>query len=167
MSDPPALYRQAAALVLLLAATLGAGALGSMVTTPAIPGWYEGLVKPAFNPPNWVFAPVWTALYVLMAVAAFVVWRASPGPGLLRGARLPLVWFAIQLVLNLLWSLLFFGLRSPILGLLELPLLIVAIAVTARLFARRSNLAAWLLAPYLAWTGYALLLNAAIWWLNS
>jgi tryptophan-rich sensory protein len=86
-----------------------AGFIGSIFTTPSVPGWYAGLVKPSFNPPNWVFAPVWTALYVVMAVSVWLVWRRYGW----SGARVPLALFSIQLILNVAWSGIFFGLRMP------------------------------------------------------
>jgi tryptophan-rich sensory protein len=163
----PPLPLQVIALVFLLALTLGVGALGSAVTLPSIGGWYAGLAKPPFNPPNWVFGPVWTLLYIVMAVAAWLAWRASPGTSLLRGARTAFLLYAIQLVLNLLWSVLFFGLRSPGAAVIELPVLIAAVAATALAFRHHSRPAAWLMAPYLAWLTYALVLNVSIWELNA
>ena len=139
-----------------------AGALGSLFTAPAIPGWYAGLVKPSFSPPNWVFAPVWTALFLLMGVALAVVWQRKDHPE----APAALRWFAIQWMLNVLWSVAFFGLHSPLLGLVDIVVLWVAIVVTILRFRRISRPAAWLLAPYIAWVSFALILNAAQWWLN-
>ena len=139
-----------------------AGALGSLFTAPAIPGWYAGLVNPSFSPPNWVFAPVWTALFLLMGVALALVWQRKGHPE----APAALRWFAIQWMLNVLWSIAFFGLHSPLLGLVDIVALWVAIVVTILRFRRISRPAAWLLAPYIAWVSFALILNAAQWWLN-
>lgn len=151
----------AAALAGFVVLVLAVAGIGSAVTAPAIPGWYSGLVKPAFTPPNWVFAPVWTALYVMMAVAAWLVWRGRRGP------RAPaLVLFAIQLALNLAWSVLFFGLRHTAWAFADIVALLVAIGATIAAFAQVDRLAAWLLVPYLAWVGYAAALNLAIWRLN-
>jgi translocator protein len=151
--------RQGLVLLGFVAVCLAAGALGGAVTAPAIPGWYAGLVKPSFNPPNWLFAPVWTALYLLMAIAAWLVWRRG-------NARTPLMLFALQLVLNSIWSLLFFGLHRVDLALLDIVLLLGTIVATAVAFRPRSAVAALLLAPYLAWVSFATVLNFAIWRLN-
>lgn len=137
-------------------------ALGSLATTPAIDGWYATLRKPAWTPPNWVFGPVWSALYVSMAVAAWVVWRGNPW----STTRMPLFVFLAQLTLNLLWSIVFFGLRRPGLALLEILLLWGAIVTTLLAFRRLSPLAAVLLVPYLLWVTLAVALNFAIWRMN-
>ncbi len=138
------------------------GTLGSRWTAPAIPGWYRRLRKPSFNPPNWIFAPVWTTLYVLMAFAA---WRVTMSPATPdRGWALDL--FGLQLALNLAWSWIFFGRRALGAALAEVLLLWAAIAATIAVFARVDALAAWLLVPYIAWVSFASLLNAAIWRLN-
>src|SRR5512143_3566178 len=123
---------------LSVALALAAGAIGGLATSHSVDSWYAGLNKPAFNPPNWLFAPVWTFLYGLMAVAA---WRIYLGPeSRTRGAALGL--YLVQLALNLAWSVIFFGLRSPLAALLELALLLVAIQATAALFWRLDRLAA-------------------------
>lgn len=145
-----------------IALTLVVGWIGARVTLPAIPDWYAQLAKPSFTPPNWAFGPVWTALYVMMAIAAWLTWRTdSP----LRSRALAL--WAVQLALNLAWSMLFFGARQPGLALAEIVALLLAIIATIALFARVAPLAAWLLVPYLAWVGYASALNFAIWRLNA
>ena len=151
--------RQGLVLLGFVAVCLAAGALGAAVTAPAIPGWYAGLAKPSFNPPNWLFAPVWTALYILMAIAAWLVWRRG-------NARTPLMLFALQLVLNSIWSLLFFDRHRIDLALIDIVLLLGTIVVTALAFRRRSAIAALLLMPYLAWVSFATVLNFAIWRLN-
>lgn len=139
------------------------GTLGTRWTAPAIPGWYSRLRKPSFSPPNWVFAPVWTTLYILMAVAA---WRVTTSPATPdRGWALDL--FILQLALNLVWSWIFFGRRALGAALAEVLVLWAAIAATIAVSARVDALAAWLLVPYLAWVSFASLLNAAIWRLNS
>jgi translocator protein len=150
-------------LALLLALTLGVGLVGSSVTSPKIPTWYAGLAKPAFTPPPWVFGPVWTTLYILMAVAAWRVWFAQAAPAERRTA---LATFGLQLSLNALWPQVFFGLESPSLGLIVIVLLAAAVAWTLAAFGRIDRWAAWLLAPYLAWTLFATALNAAIVALN-
>lgn len=126
-------------------------------------GWYGGLAKPEWTPPPWVFGPAWTVLYVLMALSAWVVW--------LRRDRVvvwpALVVFAVQLELNALWPLFFFGLRRPDLGLMDVVLLLAVIMANVVVFWRVSRLAGMLLVPYLAWTGFATVLNFAIWRLNA
>lgn len=150
-------------LVLLgfLAAALAVGYLGGRVTAPNIPGWFEGLKKPPFNPPNGVFMPVWTTLYVLMAVAAWRVWRKAG-----MGSRALAFWVA-QLVLNLAWSFIFFGAHALFAAFVELLVLWLAILSTMLAFRRIDRPAAWLMLPYLAWVSFAGLLNGAIWRLNG
>lgn len=140
---------------------LAAGGIGSYFTFEAVQTWYPTLQKPAWTPPSWVFGPVWTTLYVLMGTAAWRVWRRS-GPE----ARAALTLFGVQLVLNTAWSGLFFGLRMPGLAFFELVLLWAAILATLLRFRSLDRLAAWLLAPYLAWVTFAGGLNLAIWQLN-
>jgi benzodiazapine receptor len=139
------------------------GFLGSMVTAKAIPTWYAFIDKPSFAPPNWVFAPVWTALYVMMGVALFLVWRVGLAEPDVRQA---LVIFLIQLILNGLWSPAFFGLRSPLAGLIVIVLLWLAILIMILRFYPISHRAAFLLFPYLAWVSFAALLNASLYALN-
>ncbi len=140
-----------------------AGVVGSLFTTRAIPTWYAGLVKPAVNPPGWVFAPVWTALYLCMGVAAFLVWRKGWGS---QQGKVALALFAVQWVLNAGWSIIFFGLHNPQAAFMEIVLLWIAIVATIVAFARVHKPAAWLLAPYLAWVSFATYLNYALWKLN-
>ncbi len=147
-------------LAVWLVLCFAAPALGSA----AGPGeWYAQLQKPAWNPPGWVFGPVWTLLYAMMAVAAWGVWRR----GGWRAQRLPLSLFLTQLALNALWTPLFFGLRSPGLALVDIVLLWLALAATLAAFARVHRASAVLLAPYLAWVSFAAFLNFTIWQLNS
>lgn len=141
----------------------GAGLIGSAFTTPAIPTWYAGLQKPPFTPPNWLFAPAWITLYLLMAIAAFIIWRRGLSE---REVRIALVIFLVQLVLNALWSVVFFGMQSPLYGIIVIVLLWAAILVTIIRFARLSAPAAWLLAPYILWVTFAAVLNISIWALN-
>ncbi len=154
---------QIVGLVVLLALCFAAAAAGGAATYPQIQGWYAELAKPPWTPPGWLFGPVWTALYTAMAVAAWLVWRQAG----LAAARWPLGLFAVQLGLNVAWSWLFFGLRSPALGLIDILLLWIAIAATLASFWRRTTAAGLLLAPYLAWVTFAAVLNSAIWWLNA
>lgn len=132
-------------------------------TRPAIPGWYAQLRKPAFAPPNWLFAPVWITLYFLMGIALFLVWRRSMAEPRVRSA---VAVFMIQLILNAIWSPAFFGLRSPLAGLVVIFLLLVAIFFSIQRFAGISVVAAWLLVPYIIWVGFATVLNAAIYLMN-
>ncbi len=125
--------------------------------------WYEALNKPSWTPPNWVFGPVWTTLYVMMAVAAWLVWQQG---GFVRQRR-ALTWYFTQLALNAAWTPLFFGLQRPGIAFVEIVLLWVAISMTALAFHRVSRVAAWLLAPYLAWVSFAALLNFFLWRLNA
>ncbi|MHB8898248.1 MAG: TspO/MBR family protein [Thermoguttaceae bacterium] len=150
-------------LVLLLVLCFSAAGVGGAVTTPKIDGWYATLAKPAWNPPDWIFGPVWTALYLAMALAAWLVWRQ----GGWAGARGPLTLFGIQLGLNTLWSCLFFGMQSPGLAFAEVLLLWAAIAATTAAFWRRSPTAGGLLVPYLAWVSFAAVLNFTIWRMNG
>lgn len=135
---------------------LSAGVVGSLFTAPAISGWYQFLNRPAFAPPNWIFAPVWTTLYILMGISLYLAWR--------RHARL--IWFWTQLVLNANWSLVFFGLRSPKLALLNIIILWFSIILTIKDFRHKSFPAAWLLVPYLVWVTFATYLNWSIMRLN-
>jgi tryptophan-rich sensory protein len=159
----PSWLRQASWLIGLLVLCSGAAGIGGAATSTSVSGWYQTLARPSWNPPDWVFGPVWTVLYFLMAIAAWLVWRRAGWPA----ARVPLAWFAVQLSLNVGWSIVFFGLRSPGAALAEILLLWLAIGATAISFARRSSVAAWLIVPYLAWTSFAVVLNAAIWRLNA
>lgn len=155
----------ALALVLLLAATLATGWLGGRVTMPAIGTWYAGLAKPAFTPPNWVFAPAWTTLYVAMAVAAWLAFRAGAGAGA-RHAGTPRRLFWVQLALNLAWSCVFFGARDPGWAFATILLLDLAVAATTIGFWRLDRRAGLLFLPYCAWLAYATALNLATWRLN-
>jgi len=148
-------------LLSFLVFTLTVGFLAGQVTAPNIPSWYNALAKPSFNPPSWVFAPAWTALYVLMAVAAWRVWR-------LKGFRTPaLGLWLVQLGLNFAWSFIFFGAHAPAPAFAELILLWLAIGATLVAFRRIDRLADWLLVPYLAWVSFAGVLNFWVWQLNG
>jgi benzodiazapine receptor len=140
-----------------------AGFIGSLFTTPKVPGWYAGLQKPPFNPPAWLFGPVWTALYILMGIALFLVWRKGLAA---RGVRIALIVFLVQLVLNALWSFAFFGAESPGAGLAVIVALWGAIVASIALFAPLSRAAAVLLVPYILWVSFAAILNASIYLLN-
>jgi benzodiazapine receptor len=157
--------REALGLAGFLALSFAVAGAGGAITATSVGGWYQGLAKPWFNPPDWVFGPVWTALYAMIALAAWRVWRlrAWRAQGGLEPALL--VW-SVQLALNLCWSFVFFGARMIGAALLEIVVLLAAIVVTLRLFWRIDRIAAWLLAPYAAWVAFATLLNAALWRLN-
>ena len=151
-----------AGLAFFIGVCFAAAGVGSLYTTPEIGGWYASLRKPAWTPPNWLFGPVWSALYLMMAVAAWLVWRERG----LAGAALPLALFAAQLSLNALWSYLFFGLHRPGLGFAEIVALWLMILLTLLSFRGASATAALLLLPYLLWVTYAAALNFRIWRLN-
>ncbi|KPK22679.1 MAG: hypothetical protein AMJ70_05330 [Dehalococcoidia bacterium SG8_51_3] len=140
-----------------------AGIIGSVFTAPAIPNWYATLQKPAFTPPNWLFAPAWITLYLLMGIAAFLVWRVGLKN---RRVRTALIIFLVQLVLNALWSVVFFGMQSPLYGVIVIAILWLMILLTILKFARISATAAWLLVPYILWVSFATALNISIWILN-
>lgn len=140
-----------------------AGFIGSLFTPPAIPKWYTFLIKPPFTPPNWVFAPVWTTLFVLMGVSVYLVWSKGLSD---KKVKTSLFIFGIQLVLNALWSLLFFGWRCPVCGFVEIIILWIAITLTILGFFRVSKMAGILLLPYWLWVSFAAVLNFSIWRLN-
>ena len=148
------------ALAGFLLLTLAVGVLAGVATEPDVAGWYRTLAKPDFNPPNWVFAPVWTTLYILMAVAAWRVWRKAG----LKSAAMTLFWG--QLALNCAWSFVFFHFHQVALALCNIVALLTAIALTAAAFRRIDRPAALLFVPYIAWVAFATLLNAAIYRLN-
>jgi tryptophan-rich sensory protein len=159
---PPTGWRAIAALAGFVAVCLAVGAIGGLSTASSVGTWYQTLAKPSFNPPDWVFAPVWTILYVTMGVAAWRVWRQL---GFLAG-RVPLRLFGAQLLLNLLWTFLFFGLRHPAAAFFEILLLIAAIVATIVAFRRVDKWAELMMVPYLMWVLFAAVLNGAIWYLN-
>jgi tryptophan-rich sensory protein len=141
----------------------GAGIIGSLFTRPAIPTWYATLEKPSFTPPDGVFSPVWIMLFTLMGIALFLVWRIGLKE---KEVRIALGLFGAQLILNCVWSLLFFGLRSPLAGLMDIAVLWIAIAITLVYFFKISRVSGFLLLPYLAWVSFAFVLNLSIWRMN-
>lgn len=150
------------ALALFLVATFAAGAIGSSVTIESVRTWYPTIAKPAWNPPDWIFAPVWTTLYVVMATAAWRVWRkAEPA-----AARRLLVIYGVHLVLNALWSVVFFAFHRPDLALVEILVLWSLLVTLLIRFWRADRLAGVLWSPYVAWVTFATGLNATIWYLN-
>jgi tryptophan-rich sensory protein len=150
-------------LLLSLVVPLAVGGLAGWATSAGVAEWYPTLTKPTFNPPAWVFGPVWTLLYLMMGLAVFLVWRRGLE---VEGVRAALAVFVVQLVLNGVWSLLFFGLRSPGLAFAEILVLWLAIGVTSWLFWRVAPAAGLLLVPYWAWVSFAAVLNGSIWSLN-
>ncbi len=155
--------RDVARLVVSIVVSQLAGGLGAIFTTPAIPTWYAGLNKPVFNPPNSVFFPVWTTLYTLMGVAAFLVWRKGLGE---RRVRIALGIFAVQLLLNLAWTIVFFGLYSLFGAVIAIVFLWIAILINIVAFWRISKAAGALLIPYILWVSFAGVLNISVWMLN-
>ena len=154
--------RNAAALVVFLIICFAISGLGSFVTAQNIATWYSGLAKPQFNPPNWIFAPVWTTLFLLIAIAGWRVWRNGVGTARQRG----LVIYGFQLLLNLLWSFIFFGAHRIDLALIEIVVLLAMIVINALSFWRIDRVAGALLLPYAAWVSFAAVLNFALWRLN-
>ena len=150
-------------IVLVVLICVSLGYLSGMVTRDSINTWYPTLIKPIFNPPNWIFAPVWTLLYIMMGIAAGLVWTSSSDEKTIQKA---LGLFAIQFGLNALWSYLFFGLQNPLLALIEIIVLLLLIFDTYSEFKKIDKIAGMLLLPYLAWVSFATILNASIWWLN-
>jgi benzodiazapine receptor len=146
------------ALVVVILCCVGAAAIGGYATTRSLRDWYLGLPKPSWNPPNAVFGPVWTVLYLAMAIADWLVWRVRDESDITLAQTL----FVVQLVLNVLWSVAFFGFRSPLAGLVVIALLWLAILATIVAFSQVSVLAAAILVPYLLWVTFASFLNAAI-----
>jgi len=151
-------------LVVSIVVCEGAGGIGAIFTTPAISTWYAGLQKPSFTPPNSVFAPVWLTLYLLMAIAAFLIWRKGLNT---KGVKPALILFLVQLVLNVLWSAVFFGLKSPLGGVVLILLLWIAILLAIIRFFKISPPAGGLLIPYIVWVSIAANLNVWVWILNA
>lgn len=150
-------------LIIALAVPLFIGWVGSLFVMPALPIWYNSLAKPALNPPSWIFAPVWTLLFVLMGIAAFLVWRKELNK---KTVKMALAIFIFQLFLNVFWSLLFFGMRNPMVAFTEIISLWFAIMALLLAFYQVSRPAAYLLIPYVLWVSFATYLNYAIWQLS-
>lgn len=162
MSEIIGWQRTARIAALPVAAVAAALVLGQFATFPNL-SWYAGLTKPPFNPPNWIFGPVWTTLYGLMAYAAFRIARLPPSPA----RRVALVLFYLQLALNSAWSWMFFAAQSPLLGLVNIVPQAILVVAAATLFIRLDRMAGICLLPLVAWVGFATMLNAAIWRLNG
>lgn len=140
-----------------------AGIIGSIFTTSAIPTWYTTLAKPVLNPPSWVFGPVWTTLYLLMGIAVFLIWKKGLDR---KDVQKAIYIFGTQLVLNTIWSIIFFGLQSPLWAFVDIILLWLTILWTMITFYKISKPAMWLLLPYILWVSFASYLNFMIWILN-
>jgi translocator protein len=152
-------------ILVMVVTCMGIGFLSSQVTKNAIRTWYVTIEKPSFNPPNWIFAPVWSVLFVMMGVAGGLIWHQIDSNR--EVVKKALVFFGIQLLLNALWSYLFFGLHNPMLALVEIILLWLLIYETYLKFVKIDKVAGYLLLPYLAWVSFAMVLNGSIWWLNK
>lgn len=150
-------------LILSVVATVGIGSLGGLFTVSEIQHWYAGLTKPSWNPPNWIFGPVWTTLYLLMGIAVYRVWRNTTNGPLVKSA---LALFIVQFVLNFFWSIIFFRYHQLQGAFIELLVMWVAIFLTIIAFSKVDKLAAWLLVPYISWVSFAGMLNYTIWRLN-
>jgi len=151
-------------ILVVVVSCLVVGYLSGMVTRASITTWYPTLVKPSFNPPNWIFATVRTSLYIMRGIAAVLVWNQITSNK--EAVTKALQFFAIQLALNALWSYLFFGLHNPMLATIEVILLWLMIFETYSQFAKINKIAGYLLLPYLAWVSFAAVLTGSIWWLN-
>jgi translocator protein len=149
-------------LILSIAIPLGIGGIAGTATVPAIQGWYMALNKPFFNPPNWIFGPVWTALYFLMGVSLYLIWSLPASTARNSALR----FFAIQLIFNFGWSFIFFYFKQMGIALIEISMLWIVILLMIRNFHKIRPIAAWINIPYLMWVSFATLLNAAYWWLN-
>ena len=149
-------------LVSILIAQL-AGFIGSFFTVSSVNTWYLDIAKPVWNPPSWIFGPVWVTLYILMGIAAYMIWRKRNS----SNVKLALSVYGVHLVLNALWSIIFFGLQNPGLAFIEILVLLVFILGTMFLFWRINRWAAILLLPYLGWVSFASFLNYNIWYLNT
>ena len=157
------LARSLIGLALWIGACFGVAFIGSIFTNPSVPSWYAALAKPSWTLPDWIFSPVWSTLYLMMALAAWLVWRQ----GGIASAALPMTLFLVQLGLNLTWSILFFGLRMPGPAFGEIVILWCAILTTMIAFWRSTPLAGYLLLPYLIWVTFAAVLNFSIWRMNA
>ena len=151
-------------ILVMIVTTVVVGTISGLVTQESVDTWYPTIAKPSFNPPNWIFAPVWSTLYVLMGIAAGLVWHEMDRQK--ETVKKALLFFAIQLVLNALWSYIFFGLHNPFLALIEIILLWLMIYETFVQFNKVNKIAGYLFIPYILWVTFALVLNASIWWLN-
>ncbi len=151
-------------LIIAIIIPLLVGAISGFFTSESVNGWFTYLVKPSFNPPNWIFAPVWTTLYILMGIAHYLVWNNPDKQPQVK--RTAIIFYFIQLSLNFLWSFLFFNLHQPGWAFIDILLMFGMILLTIIWFRKISAVAAWLMVPYLCWVGFAAILNYSIWTLN-
>ena len=151
-------------LILSVVCTVGLGLAGGLFTAPEIQGWFLHLQKPSWNPPNWLFAPVWTTLYILMGIAFFLIWKTKSVADIKQWA---IIIFIAQFALNLAWSYIFFKEHQPGWAFVDIVVLWLAILCTIIGFSRVNKLATWLLVPYISWVSFAALLNYTIWQLNA
>lgn len=152
-------------ILIWVATCMAVGYISGMATQSGVKTWFPTLIKPSFNPPGWLFAPVWSMLYIMMGIAAGLVWDRIDFKK--EEVRKALLFFVIQLALNALWSFLFFGLRNPMLALIEIVILWLMIYETYIKFGKINKFAGYLFIPYLLWVSFAMVLNASIWWLNK
>ncbi|MDQ1353446.1 MAG: translocator protein [Acidobacteriota bacterium] len=158
------MYRNMSKLIFSLVLCQLVGIIGGLFTAASVRTWYLTLNKPPFNPPNWIFGPMWITLYLLMGIAFFMVWTTdSPG----KAKQIAMIFFFIQLAINMAWSFLFFYLKSPVLGLIDIIALLVFILLTIWKFFPVNRAAGYLMLPYLLWVGFAAILNYSIWTLNN
>ncbi len=151
-------------LIIAIAIPLAIGALGSYFTIPSVTSWYQTINKPSWNPPNWIFSPVWTTLYVLMGIALYLVWKSGNSSAV---KTLAVSFFIIQLCLNFFWSVIFFNQHQIGWAFAEIILLWIFILLTIFAFANINKTAAWLLVPYISWVSFAMILNYTVWHLNK
>ncbi len=150
-------------LIISIALPVAVGATSGFFTATGVDSWYQTINKPSWNPPGWIFGPVWTTLYVMMGIALFLVWKSNTNEALKKTA---ITLFAVQMVLNFFWSFIFFKQEQPGWALVEIIVLWVAILLTIFAFAKVNKTAAWLLVPYISWVSFATILNYTIWKLN-
>ncbi len=150
-------------IILSVVACLLLGGISGIATTSSITGWYTTITKPSFNPPNWIFGPAWTLLYILMGIAFALIWNAGTEK---KEVKKAMKLFGLQLILNLIWSFLFFTMQNPAIAFIDIVILLIAINTTIRHFSAINKTSAYLLIPYLLWVSFATLLNGSIWYLN-
>lgn len=150
-------------LIIAVIVPVAVGGISGFFTSTGVESWYQTINKPSWNPPSWVFAPVWTTLYIMMGVALFLVWKSNVSTGL---KRIAISLFAVQLLLNFFWSFIFFYQQQPGWALVEIIAMWVFILLTIFAFAKVNKIAAWMLVPYISWVSFATILNYTIWKLN-
>ncbi len=151
-------------LILSIAIPLIVGGTSGFFTTTGVDSWYQTINKPTWNPPSWIFGPVWTTLYIMMGISLFLVWKSATGKEL---KRIAIILFTVQLLLNFFWSFIFFYNQQPGWALVEIIVMWIFILLTIFAFANVNKLAAWLLVPYISWVSFATILNYTIWQLNK